>query len=367
MDENDLRTLGHEPPGPGGRPRPVGDVLGRGRRLRRRATAARALPVVVAASLLVAGAGALARNGATGNDDADVSTSPDASTVPQPGPGYCPPEPEVLLSEEVPGELLLVPDSGETTGSTQLNSYAGDGCTSVDPALVLRAVDGAVIEAEITLAGPYGEPYRAPEGATAEPTEPTEFPRRGASGVSTWSGSDSHVAFTWTEPDGRSWLLTGVGAGADDQTVRALAERLDLDNAPADGEPAADLPSAAVPPEFERVWRAPGLPAVEHGPWLEWVVMPGQGSSEDCSVSVRTTALEAPPGSMASAAAPDGQAEQVEVRGATGLAAAEAMSATVQWREAPGVVGSATCPGGIEAVVQFAESLVLQEPDAQDP
>jgi hypothetical protein len=362
MDENDLRTLDREPLRPGGRPRPVDDVLGRGRRLRRRATAARALPVVVAASLLIAGAGVLAGNGTTGDGDADVSTSPDASTVPQPGPGYCPQEPQVLTSEEAPGELLLVPDSGGTTGSTQLNRYDADGCTSVDPALVLRAVDGAVIEAEITLAGPYGEPYRAPESAT-----PTELAGRQASRASTWSESDSHVAFTWTEPDGRSWLLTGVGAGADEQTVRALAERLDLDNAPADGEPAADLPSAAVPPEFERVWRAPGLPAVEHGPWLEWVVMPGQGSSEDCSVSVRTTALEAPPGSMASAAAPDGQAEQVEVRGATGLAAAEAMSATVQWREAPGVVGSATCPGGIEAVVQFAESLVLQEPDAQDP
>jgi hypothetical protein len=356
MDENDLLTLHREPLGPGGRPRPVDDVLGRGRRLRRRATAARAVPVLVAASLLVAGAGVLARNGTAGDRDADVSTSPEDETVPQPGGACDPREPERLPLEEAPDALRLAPGGGATTAQVELHRYDMGTCTTVDPALVLQAVDGGVIEAEITLAGPYGEPYRVHEGAV-----PTELAGRRASRVSTWSNWEQHAAFTWTEPDGRSWLLTGVGV--DEPTVRAVAEQLGLDGASADGEPVADLPTAAVPPGFELAWQAPGRPAVEEATWLEWVVTTADGAPEECRASLRRTLLEAPPEATASYAFPDGRAELVDVRDRTGLAVTETVSATVQWREAPGVVGVVTCPGGVEEAVAYADSLEPVEPD----
>src|SRR5918994_3309197 len=62
------------------------------------------------------------------------------------------------------------------------------------------------------------------------------------------------------EPDGWSWELTGYGTAANESTLRAVAEALELDSAPEPDEPRAQLAAEAVPPGFEMTWQPQGAP-----------------------------------------------------------------------------------------------------------
>jgi hypothetical protein len=354
MDDHDLQTLGRVPLGLTGEPRPVGDVLARGRLIRRRAAVARAVPVVVVAvGLLAAGAGVLAQRG--DGPPADMATGPEGRTVALP-PQFC----EGLDAEPVPaGEadgLRLVPD--DLPGGVVV-SAAEPQRVEADPALMLRALDGAEVEAEIVLEGPYDEPYRGGDEVGLEPTE-----LRGLDAFRTFNPTapSSYVGFTWTEPDGRSWRLTGVGAN--EAAVRRTAEALDLDGAGAADDPAAALADDEVPPGFEVTWQAPGLPAEEGTGHLEFVVTTTPAFPDGCEVTVRTTELRAPPGRKYDAS-PGTRVTEVDVRGGTGLAIEEHGRAFVYWTEAPGVVGELMCGGDVEAALRVAES--LEEIPADDP
>lgn len=360
MDEHELRTLGRAPLGLTGEPRPVGDVLARGRLIRRRAAVARAVPVVVVAvGLLAAGAGVLAQRG--DGPPADMATGPDGRTVALP-PEFC----DGVDAEPVPADeadgLRLVPDDlpgGVVVSAAEPRRVGRGTCVEVDPALILRALDGAEVEAEIVLEGPYDEPYRGGDDVGLEPTE-----LRGLDAFRTFdpTAPNSYVGFTWTEPDGRSWRLTGVGA--DEGAVRRTAEALVLDGAGAADDPAAALADDEVPPGYEVTWQAPGLPAEEATGQLEFVVTTSPAFPDGCEVTVRTTELRAPPGRMDDAS-PGTRVTEVDVRGGTGLAVEQHGRAFVYWTEAPGVVGELMCGGDVEAAVRAVDS--LEEIPADDP
>jgi hypothetical protein len=56
---------------------------------------------------------------------------------------------------------------------------------------------------------------------------------------------------------------------------------------------------------------------------------------------------------------------EVPVRGGQGFATEQYGEVFLDWQEAPGVVGSLRCAGGVDAAVQIADSLV--EVDPGDP
>jgi len=356
MDEHDLRALGAEPLGPVGRPRAVDDVLRRGGRLRRRATMVRAAPVVVVIAL-AASAGILALR-----DDRppepEFSTSPPASLLPQ-RPHPCDSTTEPAPAAELEG-LRLTPTTlpdGVAVATMTAQRYNRGTCVEVDPALVLRAGGGnGAIDAEIILTGPYAEPFRATDGVALEPT--TQLRGGEASRVFDPTAPDSYAAFTWTEPDGASWLLKGVGV--DETTVRDVAERLELRPAADEGEPVAALPDDAMPAGFEVAWQAQGTPAVEGPTRLEWRVTTTPARPDGCEVTINTTALEAPTGQLFSAGS---VASEVDVRGRPGVAIEQDGSVYLYWMEEPGVAAWLVCGGDLDTALRVADSLVEVEPD----
>jgi hypothetical protein len=356
MDEHDLQTLGREPLGPAGRARPVEDVLRRGRGLRRRVAVARATAAVVALAL-VAGAGALATRSGR---QPDVMMNPGERDLPVKVEFCDPLPPEPVPADELDGMRLIptaLPDGIAVDGARPVRQGRGN-CVDVDPALVLRADGGdRTVEAEITLEGPFGEPFRGGDDVALEPTQ-----LRGRDAARTYdpTAPESYAGFTWTESDGASWLLTGVGV--DDATLRGVAEALELQGQPPDGESAAALPDNAVPDGFDVTWQAPGLPAVEGPTQLKWVVTTTPPFPPGCQLTIATTTRQAPPGRLFRAG-PGTRASQVEVRGRPGFAVEEHGQVVLDWQEAPGVVGSLVCRGDLETVVRVADSLVEVEPD----
>jgi hypothetical protein len=359
MDELDLHDLGRQPLGPAGEPRSVGDVVRRGRHLRRRSAVARAVPVVLVAGALAVGVGALVQRGDGGRPDVEMSSPPDDATLPpaRPGVACAGGDPAPVAPDGLDPALRLAPDPDVLPGGAEVTSLVprrldDAACADVDPALVLHRVDGRAITGEIAVWGPFGEPVRDGGAATGDPGR---LAGRDASQLAMWSHWSEHAAFTWTEPDGRSWLLEGVGT--DEATVRAVAARLVLDGRPAEDEPAAALPADAVPSGFEVAWQAPGLPAVELPVRDEWVVVTDPPVVDGgCEVVLRTTARSAPV-VLRPLAFPDGRAERVDVRGGSGIAVEETGSASVYWQEAPGIAGQVACAGDVAMAVRVADSL----------
>jgi hypothetical protein len=359
MDEHDLRTLGREPLGPAGRARPVEDVLRRGRGLQRRVVAARAAAAVVAVAL-VAGAGVLATRP---SPDADVTTSPSVRDLPVKAEFCDPATPEPVPADELDGLRLMpteLPDGVEVDAMRPVRQGRGT-CVDVDPALVLRADGGdRTVEAEITLEGPFGEPFRGTDEVALEPTQQL----RGRDAARTYKPTDpgsDDTGLTWTEGDGASWLLTGDGV--DEATLRGVAEALVLRGQPTDGEPAATLPDDAMPDGFEVTWQAPGLPAVEGPTRLEWIVTTTPPVPAGCEITIATTVRQAPPEWLFAAWSGVGGYHELDVRGQEGFAIQQRGEVFLYWQEAPGVVGSLRCGGDVDTAVRIADSLVEVEPD----
>jgi hypothetical protein len=360
MDEHDLWTLGQAPLGPAGTPRPVGDVLRRGTGLRRRAAAARASAAVVMVGL-VAGVGVLA---ARPGQEADVVVGPDRPDVqdlPTMPPQFCDPPSGPATLDEMDGLRLIpnyLPDGVEFTGVDPARERM-DGCAEVDPALVLRleGTDGT-LAAEMVLEGPFSAPYPGGDEITLEPTD---LRGREASRVRTGVPDATFLGFAWTEVDGASWLLTAHGA--DEATVRAVAEALELEAAPIDADPVAVLPDDAMPDGYAATWQARGLPVVEGPERLVWQLVINPPAPEGCTITISTTRREAPPGEM-SAAGPGVRADdRVAVRGTEGFAIEEGGIVVLDWQETPGVVGRLMCNGDIDEAVRVADSLEEVEPD----
>ncbi|HEX5947622.1 MAG TPA: hypothetical protein VFY82_15165, partial [Acidimicrobiales bacterium] len=358
MDEHDLWSLGREPLGPHGQARPVEDVLRRGRGLRRRAVAARAT-AAVALVTLVAGVGVLATRPA---DDADVSVSGTDRELPVKWTTCDPPPAEPIAAEELDGLRLLpttLPDGIELVAARPERQATGT-CVDVDPALVLRADGGdGTVAAEIVLEGPFGEPYR---GGDEVALEPTELRGRAASRTYNPTAPESPGGFTWTEPDGASWLLDGVGTT--ESELRGVAEALVLHGSPPQGEPAAALPDEAVPDRYHVSWQAPGLPRVEGPSQRRWIVTMSPPGPTGCEITLATTARRAPPGRLWSVTPGSRSHAGLAVRGtASGFAVEERGQVYLDWQEAPGVVGSLRCTGDVSTAVEVADSLVEVEPD----
>ena len=358
MDEHDLWSLGREPLGPHGRARPVEDVLRRGRGLRRRAVAARASAAVVVVAL-VAGAGALAMRPA---DDADVSMHGTDRPLPVKWTTCDPPPAEPIAAEELDGLRLLpttLPDGIEVDTARPERQATGT-CVDVDPALVLRAEGGdGTVEAEIVLEGPFGEPYR---GADDVALEPTELRGRAASRTYDPTAPESPGGFTWTEPDGASWLLDGVGTT--ESELRGVADALSLEGSPGEWGAAALLPGDAVPDRFDLSWWVPGLPRVEGPSQRRWIVTMSPPGPTGCEITLATTARRAPPGRLWSVTPGSRSYAGIAVRGTDdGFAVEERGQVYLDWQEAPGVVGSLRCTGDVTTAVEVADSLVEVEPD----
>jgi hypothetical protein len=354
MDDDQLRTLGREHMGEGGRPRQVEDVLRRGRTLRRRTVAARTVPALAVVAL-AATAGVAALRSDPQPALATIAGSPGLPAK----VAYC----DIPGAEPVPVDQLdglrLVPawlPPGIAVAAAEAVRQPTQECTAVEPALVLRAVDNGSVTAEIVLEGPFGRPY---EGDDEILLEPTELRSGEAARLSESTGAGSFVGYTWTEPDGGSWVLAGVGT--DEATVRAVAEALDLAAPPTADEPPAELDDDAVPAGFELAWRAPGLPAVEDPARLAWRVTTTDPGYPPCEVTIAMTDRRAPPGRLYTAG-PDSRAAEVEVRGGPGFAIEEHGITFLDWSEAPGVAGSLRCPGEVDTALRIADSLVEVAP-----
>jgi hypothetical protein len=356
MDDHDLRTLDHEPLGDGARPRPVEDVLRRGRTLRRRAVAARTAPVLAVVAV-AATAGVAALRGGPGPE---VATGPDEPELPTKVAFCDSPDAEPVPADQLDGLRLVpgwLPPGIDLVAAAPVRQVTGE-CAAVDPALVLRAVgDDGTVGAEIVLEGPFGQPYEGEDGITLEPTQ-----LRGGDASRTFDATSpgSSTGFTWTEPDGASWVLTGTGT--DDPTLRAVAEALELAGHPPDGDPAAALPEGAIPAGFAVVWQDPGLPEVEGPARLEWHVTTTDPGYPPCGLTIATTDLQAPPGRLFRSGAGT-RATVVDVRGHPGFAIEERGMTFLDWDEAPGVAGSLQCPGDVDTALRIAGSLVEVAPD----
>ena len=360
MDEHDLWSLGREPLGRDGRARPVEDVLRRGRGLRRRAAAARAT-AAVAVLIVVAGVGVLATQP---GDEADVTVSAADRVLPFKPPFCVQPPAEPVAAEDLDDGLRLLPTTlpeGVEVDVARPVRQATGTCVDVDPALVLRARGaGGTVEAEIVLTGPFGEPYVGEDDVALAPTD---LRGRAASRISDPTAPESYAGFTWTEPDGTSWVLKGAGVA--DQELRGVAEALELSGAsPPEDEPVATLPDDAVPDGFAEVWQTPGVPRAEGPSQHEWRVTTRPAWPSGCVITLATTDLRAPPGRL-DAVTPGVEAyADVAVRGTDeGFAIEQEGDVFLDWPEAPGVVGSVHCTGDLQTAVAVADSLVEVEPD----
>lgn len=359
MDENDLWALGSEPLDHAGRARPVDEVLRRGRRLRRRAVAARAT-AALAAVAFVAGAGALAVRQDPGADVTTQEEQEEERDLPVLQEFCDPPPPEVVPAAEL-GDLRLLPTTlpeGIAIDVARSVRLRTGECVEVDPALVLRADGGdRTVEAEIRLEGPFAEPYRGTDGVAMEPTQV-----RGRDAARTFDDTapQSSTGLTWTEADGASWLLTGVGV--DDATLRGVAEGLALQSEPSDAEPVADV-TGTLPAGLEVTWQAAGVPSVEAATRLEWNVTTTPPVPAGCQLTLTTTARRAPQGNLGSAAPGIQAYHEIPVRDTDGFAVEQHGEVFLYWQEAPGVAGFLRCAGDVQTAVDVADSLVAVGPE----
>lgn len=389
IEEHDLLTLADPDSGPP-IPHPSLDaVVARGRRLRRRRHAFRALGAVTAIAGL-AGAGLVAR-GEPGDPEVTAAGDPSATSPPEGewpsspppptecetryvGPGEEPESWDVmrvsdsdsLSPAEVPEDMRVLPTwtpNGEEV-STVTGMRWTDPCPDrapipADPALVMEAV-GEGATGQITLSGP--EPQRWGQGLEQEPTQ--------------LRGQDARLlrsdglAFTWTDADGWSWWLHGDEEVTDEATLRTVGEALELDSSPKGDDPVAVLAVDAIPEGFEIQWQARGAPTPLAPVTTKWSVVVGEQQEVTrgivCQLDVETPVGES------SLDMTTYEGEIVTVNGEEAAWTTFLDHKVVVWEVAPGVRAGANCSLWEESGVhdmdldthlRFAESV---EPVAAD-
>lgn len=287
IDEHELYGLGDPRRGPHVSVRPVEEVLARGTRLRRRRGTLR---TALATSLVMAliAAGLIAVNLESGTDESpDVRAGQDhvrsAEVAPPPPPPACASEPGELggfygptpvPQADVPDELRLFPEWTPTDGQVTVAQGSGwdDPCPDTAPVpresslvLVSGDADGnGDADTQIRLDGPLPRPLDDGIGLSRTATE-----LRGGPAVLVQSDGIGSLLLAWTDPDGWSWELTGMG-GVDEPTLRAVAEALVLTSQPADDEPVAGLDPTMVPAGFRVAQQTIGTPAPAPTSWVKW-------------------------------------------------------------------------------------------------
>jgi hypothetical protein len=153
----------------------------------------------------------------------------------------------------------------------------------------------------------------------------------------------------WTEPDGGSWQIESEGA--DEATVRAVAEALLLTSSPTADQPVAELPADAVPEGFEALWQATGMPkVVREKDQRSWMVQMSDGA---CLFQASDGNGDAPLQTVESGL------RRTTVRGHEALG----KDSMLTWSEAPGLQFHLSCVNQpFETMRQMAESLVPVSP-----
>jgi hypothetical protein len=389
IDEQELYGLGDPRRGPDVSVRPVEDVLARGTRLRRRR---RTLRTAGATSLVVGFivAGLIAADLEAGTaDDPDVRAGQDRTRTdaiaPPPPPPACADEPPSdpgtvrgvsaptpLPKEEVPDELRVLPEwtpDNQPVTVAQGNTWT-DPCPDTapfprDPSLVLVSADAngdGAADAQIRLDGPMPRPLGDGIGLGRTDTE-----LRGGPALLVHSDGIGSLMLAWTDPDGWSWELTGMG-GVDEPTLMAVAEALVLTSQPADDEPVAGLDPTMVPAGFRVAQQTIGTPAPVPTSWVKWSVEIGgnPGGNETgikCYMEVQPVA----PGSrLEDRVGVSGTPAEVNGEFALWGSSIAGPGTALYWHPSPSVLATAGCvdwdhPGTTldqETIVRLAESVV---------
>lgn len=392
IDERELRALGHPGAEPAAHP-PVEAVLARGARLRRRRHVVRAMGATAAIAGLIGSA--LVLEGRTGGGP-DIEASEDPTTTASEQPSAPPPpppdceinrsvpgerigtgdldqfiSPEPVAASDVPDELRVLPTF--VPGDPPITDAAGARYTNpcpdtapypADPALELRTdSEDPTAGSRIRVDGPLPRPAIDPADEDGEATElrgqPATFGRP--------DGAVAAAMFAWTEPDGWSWSITGLGV--DDATVRAVAEDLVLDSSPEGDEPTAALAPEQVPGGFQIIWQTHGTPTPVPAQTTDWNVSfgttgPGEAGVR-CELTVGPRLGDMPLGDSAEVA---GDVVSVGGQDALWHSGDPALLALggLTWMVTPDAVATMGCieqhaggpePIGVDTMVQVAETV----------
>ncbi|HEY7071871.1 MAG TPA: hypothetical protein VH479_17225 [Acidimicrobiales bacterium] len=365
IDEQELYGLGDPGRGPDVSCRPVGDVLARGTQLRRRRRGLRVAGATGVVTGLVAAA-LVAVNLGQPDNDADFQAGPDRTrteaVAPPPPPPACASEPRSLEDgmakpipkADVPDAMRVIPqwpDVGPVTtarGSRWTNPCPDTAPTPVDPALLIVTADGdgnGEADLQIRVNGPNPRPLDDRIGFSR-----TTIQVRGGSGLFVVTDGIGDRMITWIDPDGWSWEVTGIG-GIDETTLKGVVEALELDDAPAQGEPAANLDPAMMPPGFRVASQTMGPPPAVDPTLtkLSWYVEVGDTTGVQCLMEVNKVALS--DGSFSDSIGVSGTPAEVNGQPALWGSSPVGPGTALYWHLAPDVVATAGCidwsqPGG---------------------
>ena len=357
IDEQELYGLGDPGHGPDVACRPVGDVLARGSRLLRRRRARRVAGATSVVMGLVAAA-LVSVNLRHPDSDADFQAGEDrtetAAVAPPPPPPPCASEPWTLSDHmakpipkaDVPDEMRVLPQwpidgpVTEARGSRWTNPCPETAPVPIDPALLLVTGDAdgnGEADRQIRVNGPLPRPLDNHIGLSRSPT-----PVRGGPGLFVVTDGIGDRMITWTDPDGWSWQVTGIG-GIDEATLSGVVEALELDDAPADGEHAASLDPARMPPGF-RVGSQTAGPAPAVDPYLttlRWDVQIGDTSGLQCLMEVTKVSGDVEP--LSSQIGISGTPAQVNGQPALWGSSPAGPATALHWHLTPDLVATAGC------------------------
>ncbi|MGH9211470.1 MAG: hypothetical protein ACRD2C_12425 [Acidimicrobiales bacterium] len=399
IDEQDLDALGQPDAGPTVTCRPVDEVLARGAHLRRRRHALRSAGVAAVAACMV-GAGVLVVDHQSDPAATDVSagrdpTVPSTEDVPSDPP---PPPPECVASwssmvesalveaegtdprmtpSDVPDELRYLPTwipDGEEITLAQGESW-GDICPEAlvqpaDDALALWADGGdGVVDATITVSGPLPWPIFDATATGANEMAPVGSERSASirGREATFGGIDADFQFEWTEADGWTWGLRGVGV--DEATLRAVGEALVLDSSPEGDEPAAALGDVDLPSGFEVVWQREGVATPLRDSEVTWRVAIGDSTTMQgtrCELEVSPRIGDAPIASYGGVGSRAATVNGQPAMWGPWLSYTVDQVGVLTWEISPGIVARTGCASlgegmpqslPLEDVVRLAESV----------
>ena len=257
--------------------------------------------------------------------------------------------PTPLPKVEVPDDLRVLPAWTPSDGPVtvaQGNRWT-DPCPDTapiprGPALLLVSGDGdgnGEADAQIRLNGPMPRPLSDRLGLSRTATE-----LRGGPALLVQSDGIGSLLLAWTDPDGWSWDLTGMG-GVDEPTLRAVAEALVLTSQPAHDEAAASLDPAVVPAGFRVARQTIGPPEPAPTTWVNWSVQIGgnNGANQSgiqCFLEVQYVSGDAP---LSESVGISGTPAEVNGEFALWGSSVAGPGTALRWHLSPTVVATAGC------------------------